>query len=111
MSAKASARKSLGEFKPLIIYPNGSTEVCEKSPERADQYTRNGVIPGNRYARGNTYATREEAIAAAQAVIDARRVDAEQRLALWTSQNTNGRFDRGIAAVRREILTWGGNID
>jgi hypothetical protein len=108
MPAKASARKSLGEFKPLIVYPNGGTEVCEKSPERTDHYTRHGIVPGNRYARGTTYKTREEAIAAAQAVIDARRADAERRLALWTSQNHDGRLDKGIASVRQEIETWGG---
>lgn len=104
--AVASARKSLGEFKPLIVLGN-KTEVCESSPERCDRYTERGVIKGSRYARGTTYQTRGEAIAAAQLVIDARLADARERLARFSTMN-NPQRDRGIAIVRNEIIMWGG---
>lgn len=98
----ASARKSLGEFKPIIVYPNGKTEVCEQSPERANQHTKYGVIKGNRMARGTTYKTREEAIAAAQAVIDARRDEAIARREHYAAHG------KMVERITREIKTWGG---
>lgn len=109
-SATASARKSLGEYKPLIVYPDGSTEVCEQSPERADRHTKYGVIKGNRKARGTTYKTRAEAIAVAQAWIDARRAEAITRFAKYSA------FDkvdpevlaRTLSRIRQEIAMWGG---
>ena len=103
-SAVASARKSLGEFKPLIVYPCGKTEVCEKSPERQDRHTKRGVIPGNRLARGNTYGTREEAVLAAQKVLDIRRADAERRVAEWSKMT--GR-EAGVARAKQEAVLWG----
>lgn len=105
MSAcKASARKSLGEFKPLIVYPCGKTEVCEQSPERQERYTKNGPVKGNRLARGNTYLTREEAVEAAQQVIDIRREHALRRLNEWSV--IPGR-ESGVERVRKEAITWG----
>ena len=74
LKAVASARKSLGEYKPLILIKDGTktirSQVVEKSVERFDRHTKNGIIPGNQYARGNTYSSREEAILAAQSEID-----------------------------------------
>jgi hypothetical protein len=104
VAVKASARKSLGEYKPLIVYPNGKTEVCEKSPERFDRHTKHGVIKGNRLARGNTYATREEAIAAAQDFIDIRRNAALSNIEKW--EKIAGR-ERGVAAAKKEAELWG----
>ena len=98
--AKASARKSLGEYKPLIVYPNGKTEVCEQSPERSDRNTKQGIVPGNRMARGKTYATKEEATAVAQAWIDARRDDA---IASYNKHKTE--------RLVPEIELWGGFKD
>lgn len=103
-AAKASARKSLGDFKPLIVYPGGKTEVCEQPPERFDRHTKNGVIPGQRMARGTTYKTREEAVAVAQAWIDLRRADAERRIAEWSL--IPGRED-SVRRVRLEAQLWG----
>lgn len=74
LKAIASARKSLGEYKPLILIKDGSktirSQVIETSPERLDRNTKSGIILGNKFARGNTYSTREEAILVAQAEID-----------------------------------------
>jgi hypothetical protein len=103
-SAKASARKSLGEYKPLIIYPNGSTEVCEKSPERNDRNTKAGLVKGNRLARGKTYTTKEEAVEAAQNVIDIRRQDALSRIEKWSG--INGK-ENGVEHARKEAILWG----
>jgi hypothetical protein len=104
---KASARKSLGEYKPLIVYPSGKTEVCEKSPDRFDRHTKHGVIKGNRMARGNTYETKEEAIAAAQHVIDIRRNDALRRIELYS------KYPERQDSVRRiieEAKLWGASL-
>ena len=74
LKAIASARKSLGEYKPLILIKDGSetirSQVVEKSSERFDRNTKSGIILGNKYARGNTYSSKEEAILAAQSEID-----------------------------------------
>ena len=110
MTAKASARKSLGEYKPLIVYPEGRTEVCEQSPERFDRYTKQGVIKGQRMARGNTYATREEAIAAAQAVIDARRDEAISRYNKYSNHPLE-KIRAMAERVAHEVETWGGFPD
>ena len=102
--AKASARKSLGEYKPIIVYPNGKTEVCEKSPDRFDKYTKKGVIKGNRMARGNTYETKEQAIDAAQRIIDLRREDALERVNKWSK--ISGR-ESGVERAMQEAILWG----
>ena len=68
--AVASARKSLGEYKPLIKFGDGRTQVVETNPDRMAVYTKHGRVEGNRYARGATYTNRADAIAAAQKAID-----------------------------------------
>ena len=92
MKATASARKSNGEYKPLISFSGGRTEVVEQSSERAGVYTKHGFIAGNRYARGSTYDNRADAIAAAQAEINRRRADliahAEKNEALMNRADT-----------------------
>jgi hypothetical protein len=100
-SVKASARKSLGEYKPLIVYPNGKTEVCEQSPERATVHTKAGVIRGNRMARGTTYNTRDEAITAAQTVINNRREEALARAAKFADRESF------VKRVLQEARLWG----
>lgn len=102
MGAKASARKSLGEYKPLIVYPNGSTEVCEKSPERSDRHTKYGVIKGNKKARGTTYTTKEEAVAAAQKCLDLRLEDAYARYAKYE------KMGKPTDKIQAEIDLWSG---
>jgi len=108
-AAKASARKSLGEYKPLIVYPNGKTEVCEKSPERANHYTAKGMIKGNRYARGKTYADRAEAIAAAQDVIDYRREATEAEYRKW-AQSDNEKVRASAHRKLAEARLWGSKL-
>jgi hypothetical protein len=102
--AKASARKSLGEYKPLIVYPDGRTEVCEQSPERHDRNTKRGIVKGNRMARGVAYSSKEEAIQAAQDVIDVRRADAIRRIQEWSG--IPGR-ESAVERVRKEAEMWG----
>jgi len=104
VTAKASARKSLGEYKPLISYSNGQTEVCEKSPERFDKHTKYGIVKGNRYARGNTYPTREEAILVAQTIIDMRKEDALRRVEKMS--NIPG-LEKGVERAKQEARRWG----
>lgn len=65
----ASARKSKGQYKPIVLFPCGRTLVVEQSPERFGRNTRTGYIEGQRFARGVTYASREEAIEAAEKYI------------------------------------------
>lgn len=103
-AATASARKSLGEYKPLIVYPGGKTEVCEQSPERRDYNTKQGMVRGNKMARGKTYATREEAIAVAQEWIEMRREDALRRATEWAT--IPGR-EQGVARALAEARLWG----
>lgn len=103
VSVTASARKSLGEYKPLLVYPNGKTEVCEQSAERFDRNTKKGMVNGNRMARGNTYASRQDAIEAAQKVIDTRRVDAET---MYEKFMKNNKVD-GAKRKREEAILWG----
>jgi len=106
-SAKASARKSLSEYKPLIVYPNGQTEVCEKSPERSDRHTKKGVVKGNRMARGNTYLNKEDAIASAQNIINIRRQDALRRYNEWST--IPGR-ESGAERALQEAILWGAEM-
>ena len=100
--AVASARKSLGEYKPLIKV-GGRTEVVEQNPDRFARNTRGGMVQGNRYARGTTYSNRGDAIAAAQRMIDSRLADAIARHADFTVNQPNYR-----GQCIREILVWGG---
>ena len=57
--AIASARKSLGVYKPVIKVA-GRTEVVEQSPDRFARNTRDGMVTPNRFARGTTYANRSQ---------------------------------------------------
>jgi len=105
-TAKASARKSFGEYKPLIQFSDGSTEVCEKSPERQDRYTKRGLIPGKRMARGKTYPTREEAVAVAEEIIAMRLAHTEAQFAdLLNRPNASA---SAIAYVKASIALWSG---
>jgi hypothetical protein len=108
-AAKASARKSLGKYKPLIVYPAGNTEVVEQSPERFTRNTKLGEIKGNKLARGTTYATREEAIAAAQKLIDLRREDAMVRYNQFLSHPAE-HIRASAWKVVAEVRLWGGDV-
>ena len=108
--ASASARKSLGEYKPIIKIGN-RTEVVEQNPDRFDRHTKRGIIKGNKFARGTTYKNRADAIAAAQRLIDFRREDAEARLAEiieWATKGNPEKYARGIRYIQQEVVLWGG---
>ncbi len=67
---KAGARKSLGEYKPLVIHSSGRTEVVgQRGTEELWVALTNG---GSTYRarRGVTFATRKDAVAYAQKTID-----------------------------------------
>ncbi|CEG08748.1 hypothetical protein BN961_02166 [Afipia felis] len=68
---KASARKSFGEYKAVIVYPNGRTEILGKC-ERPLIWRGKEALPGGltHFVRGKTFANREDAIARAQREID-----------------------------------------
>ena len=73
----AGARKSYGEYKPVIVHPDGRTEICGQNVrwERIEAQTRFYSGPSERlvYRSGVTFKTREEAIAFAQKDIEFRR--------------------------------------
>lgn len=108
-AARASARKSLGEYKPLIVYPDGRTEVCEKSPDRVSRNTPKGMVPGNKYARGTTYMARVDAIAAAQAIIDYRREATEAEYLKWL-ESDHETIRNSAHRKRAEALLWGSKL-
>lgn len=63
---RASARKSLGEYKPLIVHKSGRTEVVGQRghTERWVALTNSGET--YRARRGVTFKSREDAVAYAQ---------------------------------------------
>lgn len=71
---KASARKSYGEYKPLIVHPSGRTEVVGQRGhlERIQPQTKfyDGPLEVWHAHRGVTFKSREEAVRYAQQHID-----------------------------------------
>ena len=111
-AAQASARKSNGEYKPLVKFPGNSIRkslVVEQSPERRAHHNGHEWVPGNKYARGNVYASREEAVAAAQRYIDLqlqRAVDNRTRqIELY------GETGRHLKFANAEVALWGGSAE
>lgn len=86
---KASARKSLGEFKPLIIHASGRTEVVGQRghTEHWIALTNGGETYHAR--RGVTFKTREEAVAYAQARIDRLTEFAAKRRAEYEARHAS----------------------
>lgn len=82
---KASARKSYGSYKPIIVSPDGRTEVCGQRREtRYLVWVDGKPDPKTMYVtnhRGLTFPSREEAVQYAYRCIGARVADAEKRLA------------------------------
>lgn len=111
----ASARKSQGEYKPVIVHTSGRTEVLQQATVKP--YSR--TLDGKRRlytaeARGTTYATREEALAVAQAHIDRCLADALKRRAAAKARREEA-VARGInmdhlplTPYDREVAVWGG---
>jgi len=90
---KSSARKSLGEYKPVIVHGGGRTEVVGQRghTEHWQAFTNCGET--YRAVRGVTFKDREDAVAYAQKHIDRliefrdRKVkEREERLARYASQ-------------------------
>ncbi|MGJ7039201.1 hypothetical protein J2Y63_002456 [Shinella sp. BE166] len=111
---KPGARKSLGEYKPLIIHPNGRTEVLGQAGhlQRIQAQTKFYGGPDQIWhgERGKTFPTRGEAVAyaekqiAARAARDAERAAAHaarlesyarQRASINTSGTPNGEQQHG----------------
>lgn len=67
---KASARKSLGEFKPLIVHDSGRTEVVGQRGRAEHWVALTDSGETYRAIRGVTFKAREDAIAYAQQHID-----------------------------------------
>jgi hypothetical protein len=70
---KASARKSLGEYKPLIIHDSGRTEVIGKRGRTEHWQALTNCGETYRPQRGVTFADKGRAIAYAQRHIDRLR--------------------------------------
>lgn len=74
-----SARKSLGEYKPLLMRKEGAlrwTEVLARAAARN--------VDGNKtFARGTVFKTREEAIAYAEEIKQVRIYDCLRRAKLY----------------------------
>lgn len=92
---KASARKSLGEYKPLIVHDSGRTEVVGKRGHT--EYWIALTYSGETYRahRGVTFPSRKEAIDYAQKHIDRlreftarRKKEREERHARYAAQST-----------------------
>ncbi len=109
----ASARKSQGEYKPVAKYPCGKTEVLEQSDEQT--YTTAAHDQNRRIynacARGTTYATRAEAIAAASAIIAERiafdLANAYKNLSIGEGiTNPTPRNLRSMQSIKDQIEYW-----
>lgn len=92
---RASARKSLGEYKPLIVHENGRTEVVGKRGRTEHWRALTNCGETYRPQRGVTFADRDEAVAYAQRHIDrlneakARRdLQRAERHARYAQQST-----------------------
>lgn len=70
---KASARKSLGEFKPLIVHDSGRTEVVGQRGHTEHWLALTNGGETYRARRGVTFAARADAVAYAQRHIDRLR--------------------------------------
>jgi hypothetical protein len=97
---RPSARKSYGEFKPIIIHDGGRTEVLGRKvrpliwvPGQAGMHPLPGGPTHN--VRGKTFSTREAAVAFAERTI-ARRLDAR---AQWEAKYG---VQRALAALNSE---------
>ena len=70
---KASARKSLGEYKPLIIHDSGRTEVVGQRGHTEHWIALTNSGETYRPRRGVTFVDRDKAVAYAQRHIDRLR--------------------------------------
>jgi hypothetical protein len=88
---KASARKSLGEFKPLIIHSDGRTEVVGQRGRTEHWVALTNSGETYRARRGITFETSEEAIAYAQNRIDRLNEFVAKRRAEYEARHAAGR--------------------
>lgn len=70
IETKASANKSFGDYKPVIVHDNGSQEIVGKKGRYIRIQTETVFYGGPsemvRYQRGKTFPTKEEAVALAR---------------------------------------------
>jgi hypothetical protein len=78
---RASARKSYGEYKPIIVHSDGRTEILGKR-ERPLIWRGKEPLPGGptHFVRGKTFATRYEAEEFADRVINKRIQSAREAM-------------------------------
>jgi len=97
---EATARKSLGEYKPVIRYASGRTEICGQNARLIREFaqTKFGHCSERiKYKRGVTFASRNDAIAYAQRVIDQRH---EKQAEALTNLARAGLYDPETDMVR-----------
>lgn len=89
--AKASAVKSYGEYKAVIIHKDGRREILGKR-ERPLIWRGKDPLPGGptHFVRGKTYPTRAEAISRAEREIAHRSAFHEARLAAFAARAQGG---------------------
>lgn len=90
---KASARKSFGSFKPVVVKGDGSTEVCGQRAELRNKVWVDGrPDPKTAYVqnhRGVTFQTRDEATAYARACIEELLSTEQQRYDMFLRIEVN----------------------
>lgn len=88
---KATARKSLGEYKPVIIHDSGRTEVVGKRGHTEHWQALTNCGETYRPRRGVTFTTKEDAIAYAQKHIDRLTEFAARRRAEYAARHDHTR--------------------
>lgn len=87
-SMKASARKSLGEYKPMIQHASGRTEIVGKRGYNEHWIALTNAGETWRWRRGLTFKNREDAVAYAQKHIDSLVEAIERRKAARAERHT-----------------------
>jgi hypothetical protein len=82
---QASARQSYGRYKPIIRHDSGRTEVLGKRTKSSYLAIVNGH---ERYCRGLTFATRDQAIAYAQDHINRLQKRIDDRRQAYAARHT-----------------------
>lgn len=111
---KAAARKSFGEYKPMIRHANGRTEICGQRSKtfqiQAETKFYSGPSEITKHYRGVTFPTRAEAVAFAQADIEYRIQRRREAIGRWeamaaeaTRETDRARCRKAAEFERREL--------
>lgn len=111
---KPSARKSFGEYKPMIRHTDGRTEICGQRSRtfqiQAETKFYSGPSEVTKHYRGATFKTRAEAVAFAQRDIDFRIGRQREAVAKWEARAAAAATERdreryeGFADYERRAL-------